>query len=388
VTINRVHLRSNETDEIGGAISTNDDLSVVRSTISNNLAGQAAGGISASFIADLRRRDISIRESTISGNTLGGILVGVSYNVTILHSTIAFNDVEGLSVILIGGPFAISMTINHTILAENTTNCSFADFFSNASTSITSNVDSDGSCDFPSAGGNLNSLDPQLSPLADNGGQTPTHFFNNPILRDNGDAAGSSCSGIDQRGLPRPVDFDGDGVARCDIGAIELQGPVGIAVLEPDHATVRQGRLFHLDYLWRVPPEQNWHDLKTLDLRVVDGDKDEADEEVLFWLRWSEAANTFQLIDPATGQPRGRAFVAGSNHVLGTRSVVLDVRDSSSEGSGPTGSEVTLPLTLIFLAESEPHEPFTIEVTAVDDEGQTQPFLALGSVAVRPLRWR
>ena len=155
-----------------------------------------------------------------------------------------------------------------------------------------------------------------------------------------------------------------------------------------DHATVRQGRLFHLNYLWRVPPDRNWHDLKTLDLRVVDGDKDDDDKEVLFWLCWSEATNAFQLIDPATGQPRGRAFVAGSNHVLWTESVVLDVRDSSSQGSGPTGSEVTLHLTLIFLEESEPHAPFTIEVTAVDDAGQTQPFLVLGSVAVRPLRWR
>jgi len=74
--------------------------------------------------------------------------------------------------------------------------------------------------------------------------------------------------------------------------------------------------------------------------------------------------------------------------VLWTESVVLDVRDSSSVGSGPTGSEVTLHLTLIFLEESEPHAPFTIEVTAVDDTGQTQPFLALGSVAVRPPRWQ
>jgi len=66
---------------------------------------------------------------------------------------------------------------------------------------------------------------------------------------------------------------------------------------------------------------------------------------------------------------------------------VLDVRHSSSQGSGPTGQEVTLHLTLFFLETSEPDAPFTIEVTAVDDAGQSQPFLALGSVAVRPPKW-
>jgi hypothetical protein len=78
VTLNRVHLHSNKTDGEGGGIATNSDLSVVRSTISNNQAGHAAGGISASFLAELRTRDISIRESTISGNTAGGLLSEVA----------------------------------------------------------------------------------------------------------------------------------------------------------------------------------------------------------------------------------------------------------------------------------------------------------------------
>jgi hypothetical protein len=138
-----------------------------------------------------------------------------------------------------------------------------------------------------------------------------------------------------------------------------------------------------------VPPDQNWHDLKTLDLRVVERDNDDKgrnghDDELLFWVRWSEVANTFQLVSPKTGQPHGQAFPAGSNHVLETEDVVLDVKNSSSQGSGPTGQEVTLHLALTFHEKSERDEPFTIEVTAADDHGQTQPFLALGSVAVGP----
>ena len=42
---------------------------------------------------------------------------------------------------------------------------------------------------------------------------------------------GASCSRRDGAGILRPVDGDGDGVARCDIGAVES---VGIAPLDVD----------------------------------------------------------------------------------------------------------------------------------------------------------
>jgi hypothetical protein len=292
--------------------------------------------------------------------------VGTNYNITIAHSTIAFNDFIGASLVTLG-----NLLLTHTIIANHPlVNCLIVA----ESDTFLSNVDSDGTC-FTSLGGNLLLVDPQLSPLADNGGQTPTHVFNNPLLLDAGDAAGSSCSGIDQRGFPRPVDFDGDGIARCDIGAIEL-GAVGIAILDPDTATVRKSKPFQLNYLWRVPPDENWHDIQTLDLRVRENG------EVVFWVRWSESDDTFQLIDPRNAQPRGSAFPAGSNHVLETRAVALDLRDSSSTGSGPTGLEVTLHLALTFKHKSHRDEPFQIEVTGTNDAGDTQPFAAAGAIIV------
>lgn len=58
-----------------------------------------------------------------------------------------------------------------------------------------------------------------LSPLANNGGFSETYALpaDSPAL----DAAVGSCSSHDQRRIARPRDGDGDGVARCDLGAFE-----------------------------------------------------------------------------------------------------------------------------------------------------------------------
>ena len=386
LTLNRVHLHSNEAPQgSGGGIYTDSDLSVVRSTISNNTSLDA--GIAGARHNTILKAGISIRESTISGNIGfdGGIAFAGRFDIEISHSTIAFNNSAILFIdIGVNG----SLTISDTILASNNlgTNC-----FLNLAVTAAFNIDSDGSCGFSANNNNLILVDPKLGPLQDNGGQTPTHAFltrTPPAI----DAGGAACSGVDQRGLPRPVDIPdlGSPGPKCDIGAIELQGTTGIPVLEPANATVKKGKPFDLSYLWRVPPDENWHDLKTLDLRVVERDKDDKgrnhrhDDEVIFWVRWSEATNTFQLIDPKNGHASGPAFPAGSNHVLETEDVALDVKHSSSVGSGPTGQEVTLHLALTFHEKTKKDEVFTIEVTAVDDSGQTQPFLALGSVAVDP----
>jgi len=57
--------------------------------------------------------------------------------------------------------------------------------------------------------------------LQNHGGPTLTHNLvaGSPAI----DAAGATCDlTTDQRGAPRPVDGNGDGVAACDIGAVEF----------------------------------------------------------------------------------------------------------------------------------------------------------------------
>ncbi len=78
---------------------------------------------------------------------------------------------------------------------------------------------------------NLVGVKAKLESLRDNGGPTLTHALlaSSPAI-DAGNPAGcQDAKGIalalDQRGYIRPVDGDGDHVARCDIGAFEAFSP-------------------------------------------------------------------------------------------------------------------------------------------------------------------
>jgi hypothetical protein len=84
----------------------------------------------------------------------------------------------------------------------------------------------DGSANGPTLGA-VTGLDPVL---AYNGGPTRTHLIDpasNAVEAGRNAACLNPATGlpltIDQRGLTRPVDFDLNGVATCDLGAVELQ---------------------------------------------------------------------------------------------------------------------------------------------------------------------
>lgn len=84
------------------------------------------------------------------------------------------------------------------------------------------NLSSDATCAFTNTS-SLNSTDPRLGPLADNGGPTPSMalLLGSPAI-DAGDTAAAPA--VDQRGVPRPV-----GPA-ADIGAFEYGWPAALRI--------------------------------------------------------------------------------------------------------------------------------------------------------------
>lgn len=204
ITLRRTLVANNETrssfDRDGGGafIDSGGSLTVINSTFSGNEAIRNGGGI-VNFNAGM----ITIVKSTITGNSAaeGG---GIS------------NDDE--------------VFIKDSIISGNTGgDCETTNFTNVEAQGL--NLDSDGTCeaaanDTTGTGGNIDTADPMLGPLADNGGPTRTHALQSgsPAIDtapDCGDQDGNPLA-TDQRSMARPQDGDGDGAATCDIGAFEL----------------------------------------------------------------------------------------------------------------------------------------------------------------------
>jgi hypothetical protein len=189
-------------------ITGNDDYGIQqwgRTWVSNATISDNGWGIRV-----LGRVDMS--NSTVSGNA-GGFLFWGSSRVYAKQSTIANN--LGPGVMFQGYPGSHpGFDATGSIMANNLGgNCWLTSQGANLSSDSCSTV-------HPS---DITAADPQLLPLADNGGATPTHALHpdSPAI----DAGGDECEPTDQRGVSRPQDGDGDGVAKCDIGAFELAPP-------------------------------------------------------------------------------------------------------------------------------------------------------------------
>jgi hypothetical protein len=118
------------------------------------------------------------------------------------------------------------ITVRNTIIAQNFINLGEQDvtgFFASQGNNLIGAIDG-GSGGFGAAGdlsGTFDSpLDPLLGDLANNGGPTKTHapLAGSPAI-DHGNNVGAPL--IDQRGVLRPRDGNGDGRAVVDIGAVE-----------------------------------------------------------------------------------------------------------------------------------------------------------------------
>jgi hypothetical protein len=308
---------------LGGGIANEGELTLINSTVSNNLAGAAAGILNsgtlvvntsvitenfARFTAGGIRNEggtVNVINSSISNNREGAAIVNWGGRVTVTNSTI--NDNEGFDpgyggIVNSGWLEVVNSTISgnssqnvvggianfDTAVIRNSTitgNSSAPDYAggihnsagtielintivanqnsdedcSGVVTSLGYNLDSDGTCQFTGPG-DLPGVDPLLASLANNGGPTQTHALlsGSPAID-----AGSPdyCPDTDQRGESRPSDGNGDGTARCDIGAYEeQQQPPTCSEAKPS-----------VNIIW--PPDHKFVPVEVIGVTDADGDE-------------------------------------------------------------------------------------------------------------------
>jgi hypothetical protein len=186
----------------GGGILNSGTMSLINSTISGNSTGIAPGGGGGGID---NTGTLFLQNTTIADNSAysGGGLA--NHNSTTMQNSILAGNKDAnqqpsdcLGALMSQGYNLIGSTTDCNLTGDTT--------------------------------GDLLGADPLLSPLQDNGGPTFTYALlpGSPAI-DAGNPAtpgtgGMACETTDQRGVARPQDGDGDGLARCDIGAFELAG--------------------------------------------------------------------------------------------------------------------------------------------------------------------
>lgn len=213
----------------GGGIFNSSNLTVANSTISYNSASGSAGfggGVFNVGIATLTNSTLNNNTASIDGGGIysqGGQIAAINDTITangagrggglfhfnglftLINTTVSSNVPGGGIHNDINGP----VILRNAIVAYNESNCMGAAVISSGH-----NLESGNSCGFNGLG-DLNSIDPLLGSLQDNGGMTLTLALlsGSPAI-DMGDNV--DCPTADQRGFGRD--------ASCDIGAYEFNG--------------------------------------------------------------------------------------------------------------------------------------------------------------------
>jgi hypothetical protein len=214
MVINSSTISGNTSQGDGGGIWNLGTMTVNDSTISGNKGG---ANIFATGAGIANSATMAINNSTISGNNrithgVGGI-VNLQGTLKISNSTIARNQ---------GGIYVNLGTaeLQNSIVANNSGQNCYGPVSSQGY-----NLSSDDTCTFTKAG-DLNSTDPKLGSLANNGGPTKTQALlsGSPAI-DAGNPGGCTDGNgqllkTDQRGKPRP---DREDTGGCDMGAYERQ---------------------------------------------------------------------------------------------------------------------------------------------------------------------
>ena len=253
-TLNLVSAQGPGTGDLGeggafavrsGTFNAKASLLLLRSSVTGNIVESSGlargGGVAARADTGSARVTVTVVNSTVSGNRSLGIASGggidaISFtggawttvhlhNATVTANEAVGGDGGGIRGTRGGGLSQTFINTRNSILFGNiATTGSDCNTTKAIATSGGYNIVGDAaSCPMGGAiADDLFAVDPNLGPLANNGGPTPTHAIQVSPAVDAGDPAGCSDAmdvalTVDQRGKPRP-----DGSA-CDIGAFERQ---------------------------------------------------------------------------------------------------------------------------------------------------------------------
>jgi hypothetical protein len=231
----------------GGLFNNGGTVSISNSTFANNSAVAAPNSIADGGGLYNNGGTVTISNSTFANNSassgIGGGLFNNGGTVTISNSTFADNSASpaGGGLVNDGG----TVNIGGSIVANNVSGVGDPNCYDNVPLHDQGyNLESRTDCGFTGTG-SLRNTNPQLSPLANNGGPTQTMALQqgSPAI-DAIPVSTTLCPSTDQRGMTRPDDNE----TSCDMGAYESNYPadsdLGLTNLPSDitvNATSPQG---------------------------------------------------------------------------------------------------------------------------------------------------
>jgi len=213
------------TDSSGAAILNRGTLTVDHSSIYANTGVDGFGAVAIENTPPFAGEPtLTLIDSTVAENLGVGINSQDAATIVVRNATIAGNTTTGVRIGGVGGTFQM----RNSVIADN----GDQDCVVSAAATLNLdryNMDSDNTCELADGSSNYPGVEPYLTPVAYRGGfgRVSWPLTVSPMIEHGHPVIGAiGCETDDQDFLERPVDFDRDGNARCDVGAIEMSDDV------------------------------------------------------------------------------------------------------------------------------------------------------------------